>query len=78
MTTDGVSPVPGAQGWQYGAFGHDAESNEMRIPLVRTDDGTETWFVVPDYVNDADDLSQIARVVISAVERWAAAQGVGA
>ena len=77
MGTEGISAVPDVPGWQYGAFAHDAEAGEIRVPLVR-EDGKTAAFVVPDFVNDPADLARVAAVVIGAVEKWQRVEGLGA
>ncbi len=77
MSNQGVSPVPDAPGWQYGAFSHDREAGTIHVPLVN-DGGGETAFTVPDYVNDPGDLCRIAQVVIGAVDKWQEVEGLGA
>lgn len=73
----GVSPVPGAPAWQYGAFGHDSPAGMLHVPLVR-DDGTATAFAVPDFLNDGEAIRQVALAVIGALEAWEAREGLGA
>jgi hypothetical protein len=73
----GVSPIPGIERWSYGAFEQDAETKATTIPLVR-DDGKAVKFTVPEFVESPDDLRAIATVVIGAVEKWEAAEGLGA
>jgi hypothetical protein len=45
--------------------------------LVR-DDGLSAEFTVPDFVQDPDDLRQIALVVINAREKWDDVKGLDA
>jgi len=45
--------------------------------LVR-DDGLSAEVTVPDFVQDPEDLRQIALVVISAREKWDDVKGLGA
>jgi hypothetical protein len=73
----GQVPVPDAPGWHYREFRRDAEDRSHTITLVR-DDGVEVEFVVPQYVEQGDELGDIARVVIRARERWEELQGLGA
>jgi hypothetical protein len=42
------------------------------------DDGKSAEFTVPDFVSDPEDLRDIAMVVIGALEKWEAVQGLGA
>jgi hypothetical protein len=72
-----VSQIPGADGWSYGGFRHDHERRSISVPLVR-DDGKAAEFTVPDFVNDPEDLRDVAVVVIGALEKWEAVQGLGA
>jgi hypothetical protein len=72
-----VSQIPGAARWSYGGFRHDQECRSITVPLVR-DDGKTAEFTVPDFVNDPEDLRDIAMVVIGALEKWEAVQGLGA
>jgi hypothetical protein len=71
------TPVSGAEGWFYLPFESNAETGERRIRLVR-EDGTETAFTVPGFVEQGDELAEIARLVIRARERWRDLKGVGA
>jgi hypothetical protein len=73
----GVSPIPGIERWSYGAFEQDPETKATAVPLIR-DDGKEVTFSVPEFVDSPDDLRMIATVVIGAVEKWEAAEGLGA
>ena len=41
------------------------------------DDGASADFTIPDFVNDPQDLRQIAIVVIGALEKWEDVQGLG-
>jgi len=73
----GVSQIPGVEGWSYGAFRQDHETESMTVPVVR-DDGGSAEFTVPKFVEDPEDLRGIAAVVIGAFEKWQAVQGLGA
>jgi hypothetical protein len=77
MSEEAVSPIKGAEGWSYGPFEHGNERGPIKVQLVR-DDGAEAEFSVPDFVNDPEDLRQIALVVIGAYEKWGDVQGLGA
>lgn len=77
MSDQGVSPTEGAERWSYGPFEHGHEPGPIKIPLVR-DDGLSAGFTVPDFVQDPEDLRQIAPVVINARERWDDVKGLGA
>ena len=72
-----VSQIPGAEGWSYGGFRQDHERQSISVPLVH-DDGKAAEFTVPDFVNDPEDLRNIAIVVIGALEKWEAVKGLGA
>jgi hypothetical protein len=74
----GISQIPGAEGWSYGAFAHDEASGLIRIPVIREADGKEASFALPDFVNDAEEIATVARVVAAAVERWERVEGLGA
>lgn len=76
MEDRAVSQIKGAEGWSYGAFDHGHERGPIRIELLR-EDGKSAEFAVPDFVNDPEDLRQIALVVIGAFEKWGDVQGVG-
>jgi hypothetical protein len=73
----GVIQIPGVDGWSYGAFGQDHESRSITVPVVR-DDGESAGFTVPKFVENPEDLRSIAIVVIGALEKWEAVQGLGA
>jgi hypothetical protein len=72
-----VSPIPGVEGWSYGAFRQDHESESVTVPVVR-DDGESAEFTLPKFVEDPADLRTIATVVTEAFEKWEAVQGLGA
>jgi hypothetical protein len=76
MESHGVSDVPGVEGWSYGAFGQDHETETITVPLVREDEES-TEFTVPKFVEDPEDLRSIASVVITAFEKWQEVQGLG-
>ncbi len=78
MADDAVSEIPGVEGWSYGAFRQDHEAESITVPVVRDDEEEAAEFTVPKFVEDPDDLREIARVVIAAFEKWEAAQGLGA
>ena len=65
-------PVAGADGWRYEPFEHDEAHNLHRITLVRE----EVVFTMPDFVEQGDELGEIALLVIRA-ERWRELKGVG-
>jgi hypothetical protein len=77
MGDEAVSQIPGLEGWSYGEFDQDHESETITIPLV-SEDGECAEFTVPKFVEEPGDLRSIAGVVISAFEKWKAVQGLGA
>ena len=76
VARQGVSEIKGAERWSYGAFEHGQERGPIRVQLVR-DDGASAEFAVPDFVNDPEDVRQIALVVIGALEKWEDVEGLG-
>lgn len=74
--SEGVSSVPGAERWSFGAFEFDRATGRRTVPLVR-DDGTDARFTIPEFVSEPRDLEAIAHIVIDACERWENRQGVG-
>jgi hypothetical protein len=77
MDGHGVSEVPGVEGWSYGAFRQDHETESITVPVVR-EDGESAEFTVPKFVEDPEDLRSIASVVITSFEKWEEVQGLGA
>lgn len=77
MDVHRTSPIPGADRWSYGEFREDHENNSLTVPLVR-EDGESAEFTVPKFLNEPLDLRKIAIVVIEALEKWEAVQGLGA
>ncbi len=77
MEDRAVSQIPGAEGWSYGAFQQDHESESITVPVGRGDGGSAK-FTVPKFVENPEDLRKIAHVVIAAFEKWEAVQGLGA
>jgi hypothetical protein len=73
----GRVPVAGADGWHYLPFRREEESGELRITLVRDEDGEQTSFTLPLFVERGDELGEIALLVIRARERWRRLKGVG-
>jgi hypothetical protein len=71
-----VSSIPGAERWSYGAFAHAEGGDPIIVPLLR-EDGASAEFTVPDFVNDPEDLRQIALIVIGALEKWDKVKGLG-
>ena len=58
-------------------FEHDDATGLHRITLVREEDGEEVVFTMPDFVEQGDELGEIALLVIRARERWRELKGVG-
>ena len=77
MTRGGVSDIKGAERWSYGAIEHGHERGPISVNLVR-DDGASAEFNVPDFVNDPEDVREIALIVIRALEKWEDVKGMGA
>jgi hypothetical protein len=69
--------VAGAEGWFYLPFERAEGSGDHRITLVR-EDGVEVQMTLPSFVEQGDDLAQIALLVIAARERWRDLKGLGA
>lgn len=70
-------PVPGADGWVFLPLQSDEETREHHITLQR-DDGERVEMTLPSFVAQGDELEQIARLVITARERWSDLKGLGA
>jgi hypothetical protein len=77
MDDEGRVPVAGADGWHYLPFRRDEATGEHRITLVREEDGEETSFTLPSFVEQGDELGEIALLVIRARQRWRKLKGVG-
>ena len=75
---EGRIPVAGADGWHYKPFEHDEAHSLHRITLVREEDGEEVVFTMPDFVEQGDELGEIALLVIRARNRWRELKGLGA
>lgn len=71
------TPVEGAEGWYYLPFEQLEETKEHRIRLVR-EDGVEVEMTLPPFVEQGDELREIALLVIRARERWRDLKGLGA
>jgi hypothetical protein len=71
-------PVAGAEGWHYLPFRRDERTGEHEITLVRDEDGEQVRFTMPAFVEQGDELGEIALIVIRARERWRELKGVGA
>ena len=74
---EGRVAVAGADGWLYLPFKHDERTGEHEITLVREEDGEEVRFTMPAFVEQGDELGEIALIVIRARERWRELKGVG-
>jgi hypothetical protein len=70
--------VDGAPGWFFEPIepGQGGEEGR-RVSLVR-EDGARAEMVLPGFVEQGDELSEIARLVIRARERWSKLKGLGA
>ena len=73
----GRYPVPGADGWSFLPLERNDETKEHHITLER-DDGERVELTLPSFVEQGDELEQIARLVIQARERWGELKGLGA
>jgi hypothetical protein len=70
-------PVPGADGWVFLPLERNDETREHHITLER-DDGERVEMTLPSFVEQGDELQEIARLVIRARERWGELKGLGA
>lgn len=77
MANDGVSAVPGAEGWRYGPITHNSDEDLLRVPLIR-DDGKSTVVDLPALITDGEVIRQVAVLVIAALERIEDREGLGA
>ena len=77
LDDEGRVPVADADGWYYLPFRRDEASGEHRITLVRDEDDEEVTFTLPSFVEQGDELGEIALLVIRARERWRELKGVG-
>jgi hypothetical protein len=73
----GRTPVTGADSWFYLPFEHSEETGEHRITLER-DDGLQVEMTLPAFVEQGDELREIALQVIRARKRWRELKGLGA
>ena len=73
----GRTPVAGADGWLYLPFERDEATGEHQITLLREEDGEEVRFTLPSFVEQGDELGEIALLVIRARQRWRELKGVG-
>ena len=69
--------VAGADGWHYLPFERDDATGEHRITLEREEDGEQVQFTLPAFVEQGDELGDIALLVIRARQRWRRLKGVG-
>ena len=74
---EGRTPVAGADGWRYMPFRRDEHTGEHEITLLRESDGEEVRFTLPAFMEQGDELGEIALLVIRARERWRELKGVG-
>ena len=74
---EGRVAVAGADGWHYLPFQLDERTGAHEITLVRDEDGEQVHFTMPAFVEQGDELGEIALIVIRARERWRELKGVG-
>ena len=74
---EGRVAVAGADGWHYLPFKRDERTGEHEITLERDEDGEQVRFTMPAFVEQGDELGEIALLVIRARERWRELKGVG-
>jgi hypothetical protein len=74
---EGRVAVAGADGWRYLPFKQDERTGEHEITLERESDGEQVRFTMPAFVEQGDELGEIALLVIRARERWRELKGVG-
>ena len=74
---EGRIAVAGADGWLYLPFKLDERTGEHEITLLRESDGEEVRFTLPAFMEQGDELGEIALIVIRARERWRELKGVG-
>ena len=77
LDDEGRVAVAGADGWRYLPFRTDERTGEHEITLVRDEDGEQVRFTMPAFVEQGDELGEIALIVIRARERWRELKGVG-
>jgi hypothetical protein len=75
---EGRVAVAGAEGWLYLPFERDDATGEHRITLLREEDGEEVRLTLPSFVEQGDELGEIALLVIRARQRWRELKGLGA
>ena len=78
VDAEGRIAVAGADGWLYLPFERNEDTGEHRITLVREEDGEEVVFTLPSFVEQGDELGEIALLVIRARQRWRELKGLGA
>ena len=71
----GRVPLEGMDGWFLLPF--EQQGDEHRITLER-DDGVQAVMALPEFVSRGDELSEIARLVARARDRWDEVKGLGA
>ncbi|MGI8714460.1 MAG: hypothetical protein ACR2NR_15050 [Solirubrobacteraceae bacterium] len=71
------TPVTGADGWSYLPFERNEETAEHRITLERDVDQVQVSMTLPAFVEQGDELREIALQVIRARERWRDLKGLG-
>jgi hypothetical protein len=71
----GRVPLEGMDGWSFLPF--EESGDEHRITLER-DDGVQASLTLPEFVVRGDELSEIARLVARARDRWDELKGLGA
>ena len=69
-------PVPGADGWSFLPLERNDETAEHHVTLER-EDGVTVELTLPSFVEQGDELEQIAAIVIRARERWGDLKGLG-
>ncbi len=74
---EGRIAVAGADGWRYLPFAKDERTGAHEITLERESDGEQVTFTMPAFVEQGDELGEIALLVIRARERWRELKGVG-
>jgi hypothetical protein len=73
----GRVPVAGADGWRYLPFERNDATGEHTITLERESDGEQVTFTLPSFVEQGDELGEIALLVIRARSRWRELKGLG-
>jgi hypothetical protein len=71
----GRVPLQGMDGWSFLPF--EEQGDQRRITLER-DDGVKAAMTLPEFVTRGDELSEIARLVARARDRWDELKGLGA